>query len=180
MWSLRLYICYCTSHKACLMTVVLLLLNSVTAHCLIFIPSCQHSGLNKFVILFHHLNDEVAPHSVQSTSSFCPMKSFIRRVPPRFETRMLHILICNLSPPCPCPCIVRKCSSVFESGIVIRSEVDRGEYNIRYTAIVAQQCGGCSYLHNAAGGDIGKSAAGSATGSSQILRTVGFSPPVSE
>ena len=99
------------------------------------------------------------------------MKSFIRRVPPRFETRMLHILICNLSTPCPCLCLVRKWSSVFESGIVIRSEVDRGEYNIRYTAIVAQQCGGCSYLQNAAGGDIGKSVAGSATGSSQILRT---------
>ncbi len=69
---------------------------------------------------------------------------------------MLHILICNLSTPCPCRCLVRKPSSLLESVIFIQSKQTVDESDITHTAIFALQCGECSYLQNAAGADVGK------------------------
>lgn len=65
MRSLPLYMYYCSSLGASLLIGVLPLLSFETTSCLIFVPLSPTSGLNKFVVLYRHLDDEVAHHCVQ-------------------------------------------------------------------------------------------------------------------
>ena len=60
---------------------------------------------------------------------------------------MLQILICNLSMPCPCLCLRRNSSSVSESGLVTRFNLDRAEcitsrtrLYLRYNVAGASTC----------------------------------------